>query len=100
MPGYRYGVKEILTSKVADVPRQSALKDLDPRALIWFEESVDSDSANTFVPTELRLPATRYAVSLQGGSESVVYAEQCLSADFCFTWQRWPAIPPGPKATR
>jgi len=24
------------------------------------------------------------------GAEAVVYGEQCLAPELCFTWQRWP----------
>jgi hypothetical protein len=26
----------------------------------------------------------------EDGTETVVYGEQCLAADLCFTWQLWP----------
>jgi hypothetical protein len=37
------------------------------------------------------LPPARYAVDLRGGKETVVYGEQCITPDICFTWQRWSA---------
>jgi hypothetical protein len=30
-------------------------------------------------------------VDLRGGKETVVYGEQCITPDICFTWQRWSA---------
>lgn len=97
MPGYRFGVKDDLSLRVIEAPHGSGLQGLDPQALTWFEEidraaphagllrmfggSADPDAA---------LPPARYAVDFSGGKETVVYAEQCLSAQLCFSWQRWP----------
>jgi hypothetical protein len=98
MPGYRFGVKDALALRVVAEPKPSALQGLDPQRLTWFEERVESapmwglsavfgDSSSADIP----LPLARYAVDLQGGRETVVYGEQCLAPDLCFTWQRWPA---------
>ena len=86
MPGYRYGVRESLALAPVAAPAKSALRDLDPDQLTWFEERVEGATGG-----ESALPPARYAVSLAGGAERVVYGEQCLSPDLCFTWQRWPA---------
>ena len=98
MPGYRFGVQETLSLRVVAEPKRSALQGLDLQRLAWFEEQVEpgpvarlssvfgSDSA-----ADIPLPPARYAVDLQGGRETVVYGEQCLAPDLCFTWQRWPA---------
>ncbi len=85
MPGYRYGVKDHLSLRVIEAPRRSALQSLDPRRLTWFQERDESGSAAA-------LPPARYAAELRGGEETVVYGEQCLAADLCFTWQRWPVM--------
>ena len=94
MPGYRYGIKDTLITRVIPPPSRSQLFDLDPASLIWFEE--DSDSSG-HIPTSKgssdRLPPAKYAVSLGQGSEAVIYAEQCLATDLCFSWQRWPVLP-------
>ena len=97
MPGYRFGVKDALLLRVVEAPQRSALQGLDPQSLTWFEESVESGSVaglsavfgngNRDVAV---LPPARYAVDSQGGQEAVVYGEQCLAPDLCFTWQRWP----------
>ena len=86
MPGYRYGLREALLVGPAPTPERSALRDLDARSLAWFEERLE-----TPIPGEKALPPARYAVRIAGGKETVVYGEQCLAPELCFTWQRWPA---------
>jgi hypothetical protein len=98
MPGYRFGVKDALSLRVVSEPKRSELKGLDPQRLTWFEERVESGPVARFSAVfggrstvDIPLPPARYAVDLQGGLETVVYGEQCLARDLCFTWQRWPA---------
>ncbi len=79
MPGYRYGIRDILLLRVIQAPASSNLADLDPASLTWFEEE---DSAK-----DDHLPPARYAVDSSG---AVVYGESCLSDQLCFSWQRWP----------
>ena len=86
MPGYVYGVRDALTLSIIPPPERSALQGLDPRALTWFEERFAEDALPKTV-----LPAARYAVVLSAGEGIVVYGEQCLASQTCFTWQRWPA---------
>jgi hypothetical protein len=101
MPGYRSGVRDDLVLNVIPAPERSALERLDARALTWFEETVTAPAHGA-----LRLPGTasdtlppaRYAVDLSGGNETVVYGEQCLDSEFCFTWQRWSAALQKPAA--
>jgi len=90
MPGYRYGVKDPLISRVVPPPVRSQLLGVDPASLVWFEEDFDS-AVQLPISTGGgdRLPTARYAVSLGQGNEVVVYAEQCLAIDLCFSWQRW-----------
>lgn len=95
MPGYRFGVKDALSLRVVETPGRSALQGLDPQGLSWFEERGEAGSriAAFFggsAGVDAVLPAARYAVDLGGDKETVVYGEQCLAADLCFTWQRWP----------
>lgn len=97
MPGYRYGVKDSLSLRVVAEPRRSALQGLDPQRLTWFEERVEPGAVAWLsgvlgggVGAEAALPPARYAVDFSGGQETVVYGEQCLAAELCFTWQRWP----------
>lgn len=86
MPGYRYGVREAIALGVVPAPEKSALRDLDPNQLTWFEERTESSTAG-----DKALPPARYAVRFGSGGETVVYGEQCLAPEVCFTWQRWPA---------
>jgi len=82
MPGYRYGVRDALVLSVVPAPPASALLGIDPQRLVWFEESAESHPAGME-----QLPPARYAVE----GETVVYGEQCIAPNKCFTWQRWPA---------
>lgn len=97
MPGYRFGVKDALWLRVVAEPKKSALKDWDPQRLTWFEEQVEADPVVSrsgvfghLSAADPPLPPARYAVDLRDGRETVVYGEQCLAPDLCFTWQRWP----------
>jgi hypothetical protein len=85
MPGYRFGVRDALILSRISTPAQSALQGLDPAQLAWFEERHRGDPTS-----ELWLPPARYAVQIGEGRETVVYGEQCIARDLCFTWQRWP----------
>ena len=85
MPGYRTGIREDVVVRAIPAPSGGALRGVDPQTLTWFEEIVVSPGASSE-----RLPRARYAVDLKG-KELVVYAEQCLAPDLCFTWQRWSA---------
>jgi len=80
MPGYRYGVRDKLVLSVVSPPSSSGLIGIDPKQLVWFEERTEAT-------TEEPLPPARYAVL----GNRVVYAEQCVSRESCFKWQRWPA---------
>jgi hypothetical protein len=92
MPGYRAGVRDELRLRVIPAPARTALQRLDPQALTWFEETVQPPSAGLFSGLSSdTLPPAKYAVDLSDGKALVVYSEQCLSPDFCFTWQRWSA---------
>jgi len=104
MPGYRFGVKDVLSLRVVAEPMQSAVKGLDLRRLTWFEERAESGSVGGFstffgnsASADVPLPPALYAVDLHGGRETVVYGEQCLARDLCFTWQRWPVQADGQK---
>jgi hypothetical protein len=93
MPGYHYGAKDYLVTKVVDPPKRSQLQGIDPHALVWFEEHYESSPNGSVFPigeTLNRLPPAKYAVSIGHSTESVVYAEQCLAPNLCFSWQRWP----------
>lgn len=83
MPGYRYGIEDRLALRRIETPRSTRLASIDPAQLTWFEERVVRTDADP-------LPAAIYGVDLRDGREEVVYGEQCLSPDLCFTWQNWP----------
>ncbi len=101
MPGYRYGVRDELVLNVITPPTKSALQGVDPQSLTWFEERVQPEARAGYAarllagfPGEEMLPPARYAVALRDRQETVVYGEQCLAPDLCFTWQRWTAKNP------
>lgn len=90
MPGYRYGVEDTLVLRVIPPPRKSALLNLDPSKLVWFEEKD--------ISTESPLLPAKYAVDMSDGEGIVVYGELCLARDLCFSWQRWPATVGGKES--
>ena len=92
MPGYRYSVRDSMSIRLIDPASRSELRGVDPRSLVWFEESVESGSGDD------ALPPVHYAVDLRGAAETVVYGEHCLAPEVCFTWQRWPAVTQGAVA--
>jgi len=87
MPGYHVGVRDAMSLMPIDPPARSALEGVSPVSLTWFEETVAGRV----------LPPARYAVDLTGSPATVIYAEQCLSAKLCFSWQRWAANLPARK---
>ena len=89
MPGYRSGVRDELVLRRISPPDQSALRALDPQGLTWFEERVRSRGFALPGTSSDTLPAARYALDVSGPQPTVVYAEQCVASDLCFTWQRW-----------
>ena len=98
MPGYRFGLRDALSLRVIPQPGRSELQGMDPQRLTWFEEQVDAEqvagsSRGGSLASSGILPPARYAMDVRGGKEIVVYAEQCLAPDLCFTWQRWPVQP-------
>jgi hypothetical protein len=93
MPGYQTDIRDDLVLKAVSPPQRSAIRGVEPQTLTWFEETAPRRSlfALGSDARELPLPPARYAVDLAGAQETVVYAEQCLAPDLCFTWQRWSA---------
>ena len=85
MPGYRVGVFDAVTMRTIDPPTDARLSGIDPSQLRWLEETADTAVKGT--------PSARYGLSERDGRLSVVYGEQCLSAQFCMAWQTWPAKP-------
>jgi hypothetical protein len=96
MPGYRYGLRDELSLVRVAAPARSELRAVDAGSLLWFEERMNNRmgyvaSLFSAAGPDVVLPPARYAVDFRDGKETVVYGEQCLAADFCFTWQRWSA---------
>jgi hypothetical protein len=97
MPGYRFGVRDQLELRTIVPPNRSELRGVDPPSLTWFEEQTKSDRAQYLSSLlavsggDSPLPPARYAVDLQSGKEEVIYGEQCIAPDVCFTWQHWSA---------
>ena len=92
MPGYRTAVRDELAIKVIAPVERSALQVLDPGTLTWFEETSRTSDASRIPLLRIAdgtLPPARFAADLAGAEEVVVYGEQCLARDLCFTWQRW-----------
>jgi hypothetical protein len=87
MPGYHFGIQETLQLRPVNPPGGTELKGINPQTLRWFEETVVQVGSGVLLP----LPPTRYAVQWRQGQATVVYADQCLAPDLCFSWQRWPA---------
>lgn len=91
-PGYRVGIRDTLERRLIAPPERSALVDIDPASLVWFEDRHLPSPAyrwdGKIAPMEA-LPPARYAVDFAGGQQTVIYSEQCLSVDLCLTWQRW-----------
>ena len=86
MPGYRYGLRDLLLLSVIATPGTSALRGMELDKLIWFEERTVGE-----MPASVALPPARYAVAPGNDGAIVVYGEQCVAPQTCFTWQRWPA---------
>lgn len=84
MPGYRYGVEDRMTLRRMPLPKKTALQRVDPSRLVWFEEKTETKAQGAEVPPAI------YGVEMLGGGAEVVYSEQCVAVDFCFTLQRWP----------
>ncbi|MDX8379213.1 MAG: YjbF family lipoprotein [Gallionella sp.] len=79
-PGYRYGIKEKMMIRRINPPEDTQLKRVPVSSLVWYEESVEGGGVGR---------PSRYALG-RDDAHQVVYAEQCLTSKFCFSWQRWP----------
>ena len=91
MPGYRFGLPDQLELRAIPPLRNVALQAYDPQRLHWFEEQTLFSATDTAMAARAvrALPAARFAVDLNGDKAAVVYSEQCLAIDLCFTWQLW-----------
>jgi hypothetical protein len=91
MPGYRSGVRDQVAVRPIPPPAGTALRGVEATALTWFEERSVNLAVSHGDERDRALPTARYAVDLSRPQDPVIYAEQCLAADLCFTWQRWSA---------
>jgi len=92
MPGYRFGIRDEIVRISIPPPQNSALAGVDPASLRWYEERSVSR------PSTASLPAARFGVSRTSETPRVVYSEQCLSSDFCMSFEQW--TPPAPAVGR
>ena len=82
MPGYIFGKKQRVILHSIKPPKDVALLNLDVDSLLWFEERYLSNKGSM----ELR---SIYAIDVRDEQYLPVYGEQCLTPDFCLTWQWW-----------
>lgn len=85
-PGYQYGIREKMLIQRIPQPNDTQLQLITVSSLAWFEERAEGAGG---------LPPVRNGASMAGAVPQVVYAEQCLSSDFCFPWQRWTPLKDG-----
>jgi hypothetical protein len=88
MPGYRFNLLDQLQLQPVPAPGKSALVGVDAQALRWFEDRMTATA-----PGAEPLPPARYGLQMVQGEATVLYGEQCISPDFCITWQRWKPQP-------
>lgn len=88
MPGYRYGIAELVQRKavsgVPDIPLMSTLPKATATTYQWFQESAKNTNEGTV------LPDAWFAWGKHRGEWTVLYSHQCLTVDFCLRLQRWP----------
>jgi len=82
MPGYRFGIVEFVSVYLTIPPTNSKIVKTAANQFRWYEEVT--------LKTQSKLPSARFAIQDQQGVLSVVYGEQCLTEDFCLSWQLWP----------
>ena len=87
MPGYRQSIlSDVLVTPwpgLPNVPLGASLSSDRAKHYRWFREDDTSRSPNA-------LPPSWFALGPYDGQPSVVYSQQCLSATFCLSLQRWP----------
>lgn len=87
MPGYRLGVEDQLSIRRIAQPKRTALRGMPAESLTWFQEQQVGGAA------DMALPPAIYGVEVKNGAAEVVYGEQCIAKELCFTWQRWAVTP-------
>lgn len=87
MPGYRYAIQDRIESRrwneALPITPPAALARVPAGQLAWFREA-------TLGSTAAAMPPAWFAWGRRDGQATVVYSEQCLSADFCLRLLRWP----------
>ncbi|WP_295525485.1 YjbF family lipoprotein [uncultured Pseudacidovorax sp.] len=88
-PTYQFGIDEQIRIVRLASYKPIALQSHPSASLTWFEEHAES-----LVPGAASLPPSRFGVAVaDDGSPYVVYSEQCLSADVCYSFERLQAPP-------
>jgi hypothetical protein len=87
MPGYQFGVQDIVNTRpwqgLPATKLPTTLTESKARSYTWVRESIHSTTGEA-------LPPAWFAWGQYEGMPAVVYSEQCLTATFCLTLQRWP----------
>jgi len=82
-PGYRHGLRDEMRIERVAPPDDSNLVGISPASLSWYEERVVGGPDDGLM--------ARYAVAQTGQlGAKVVYGEQCLTREYCLSWQHWP----------
>ena len=82
MPGYLFGILDFVSVYPTPPPTNSKIVKFAPKQLRWYEE--------TALNNRHKLASARFAVLEKEGAFNVVYGEQCLTDNFCLSWQTWP----------
>lgn len=85
MPGYRLNLMDTVFVRAIAPPADTALIGIDAQNLTWYEERAIPDKSGG-----IALPTARFGVTAAADRDTVTYAEQCLAATLCLSWQRWP----------
>jgi hypothetical protein len=92
MPGYRFGIREQLRTRIAQPP-PSVLPVVPVPGAVWVEESIQDE--NILGQSGSKLPSAWFAIGGgdSPGSAQVVASYQCLAANLCMRLQPWPPVP-------
>ncbi len=78
MPGYRYGFKDEIQTRVIPAPTKTQDSTLPPNSdAVWFEDIVSSKDKNN---------STRsFKQIFESVNGKIVYSEQCIASDLCLS---------------
>jgi hypothetical protein len=95
MPGYRFGIREQISARIA-VPPAYVLPVMPVPGAVWVEESIQAE--NLQGQPGSTLPSAWFAIAGDGspGTAKVVASYQCLAASLCMRLQPWPSSPKQP----